>query len=97
MIARLTVTAIMLLLAVAAYFSPSGCDNCQETLGAPFGIFFAVIAGVIWFGWDIIREGFDAAKGESQLPIIRLASKIIGGMVSLRQGPHQRRPPSPNR
>jgi hypothetical protein len=92
MIARLAVTAIMLLLAVAAYFSPSGCDNCQQHLGAPFGIFFAVIAGIIWLGWESFREWFDAAKNESQLPIIRLGSMALGGLALLvRRGPRQRR------
>ena len=95
MIARLAATAIMLLLAFAAFLSPSGCDNCQERLGAPFGIFFAVIAAITWLKWEIIREGFYAAKNESQLPIIRLGWMGICGLGRLlRHGPNQRRSPS---
>jgi Na+/proline symporter len=95
MITRISVTVIMLLLALIAYLSPSGCDNCQQHLGAPFGILFAVIAAITWFKWEIIRDSFDAAKNESQLPILRLGAKVLGGFASLlRHGPRQRRPPS---
>jgi uncharacterized membrane protein YbhN (UPF0104 family) len=82
MIARLIVTIILLLLAFGAFWA--------NALGAgyltnPFGILFVFFAAVAWFKWESIRDGFDAAKGESQLPIIRLASKIIGGMQFRRQ------------
>jgi hypothetical protein len=97
MIARLAVTAIMLLLAFSAFLSPSGCDNCQQHLGAPFAIFFVVIAAVAWFKWEVIREGFHAARSESQLPIIRLGWMGICGLARLvRLGPDQRRSPSSN-
>jgi hypothetical protein len=87
MIGRLMATAILLLLAFYALW--------DDVLGAGrmFGILFLFFAAVAWLKWEMIRDGFSAAKGESELPIIRLASKIIGGMRSLGHGP-PRRPPS---
>ena len=87
MIGRVITTAILLLLAFYAFWG--------NALGAgrinPFGILFLVFAAVAWLKWEVIRDGFSTAKGESQLPIIRLAAKIIGGMETLRHGsPRQR-------
>ena len=90
MIGRVTTTAILLLLAFYAFW-----DNA---LGAgrinPFGILFLFLAAGAWLKWEVIRDACSTAKGESQLPIIRLGAKAIGGMETLRQGPLQRRPPS---
>jgi len=95
MIARVAVTAIMLLLAVAAFLSPSGCDNCEQRLGAPFGLLFWFIAAITWLKWESIREGFSRAKDESQFPIIRLGVMGLGGLASLvRRGSRRRRPPA---
>ena len=92
---RLAVTVIMSLLACVAFLSPTGCDNCQQHLGAPFGILFVIIAALTWITWERIREGFDAARNESQIPIIRLGVMGIRGLASLvRRGPRQ--PRSPN-
>jgi hypothetical protein len=87
MIGRLMATAILLLLAFYAFW--------DDVLGAGrlFGILFLFFAAVAWFKWETVRDGFSAAKGESELPIIRLASKIIGGMRTLGHSP-PRRPPS---
>jgi hypothetical protein len=83
----MTATIILLLLSFYAFW-----DNA---LGAgrinPFGILFLLLAAVVWLKWEIIREGFSTAKDESQIPIIRLAAKIIGGMGALRQGQLRRR------
>ena len=94
---RLAVTTIMLLLACVAFLSPSGCDNCQQHLGAPFGIFFAVIAAFTWFKWEIIREGYYAAKSESQLPILRLGAMGLAGLASLLRHGRRRHPPLSDR
>ncbi len=92
MLARSAVTLIMLLLAVVASWSPSGCDNCEQYLGAPFGLLFLAIAAVVWFKWESIREGFSAAKEGPQLPIIgRWFFWDIGGMASLLRGGRRRR------
>jgi hypothetical protein len=87
MIGRLIATAILLLAAFYAFW--------ENVLGAGlfFGILFLFFAAVAWFKWEVVRDGFSAAKGESQLPIIRLGSKIIGGMQTSLRGP-PRRPPS---
>jgi len=88
MIGRVIATAVLLLLAFYAVW--------DDVLGAgnSFGILFLFFAAVAWHKWELIREAFSAAKGESQLPIIRLSAKIIGGMQKLRQGPQRRRSPS---
>ena len=94
MLGRLLTTMILLLLAGA------GC--WANALGAgypinPFGLLFLFFAIVAWFKWETIREGFSAVKSESDLPIIRLAAKIIGGMKTLRHGlPHRRSPSAPS-
>jgi len=54
------------------------------------GFMFVVFAAVAWLKWEIIRDVFSTAKGESQLPIIQLGTKIIGGMGTLRHGPMRR-------
>ena len=98
MMTRLAATTMMLLLALVSYLTPSGCDNCQTTLGAPFGILFVIIAAITWFKWERICEAFYAAKNESELPIgMRLGSKWLSGSASFtRHGSRQRRPPSPS-
>ena len=87
MIGRLMVTATLLLGAFYAFW--------ENVLGAGnfFGILFLFFAAMAWFKWEAIRDAFSAARDESELPIIRLASKIIGGMRTLGHGP-PRRPPS---
>jgi hypothetical protein len=89
MISRVLAATILLMLAAAACWG--------DALGAgypinPFGILFLFFAVVAWLKWQTIRDGFSAAKGESDLPIIRLAAKIIGGMETLRRGPARRSP-----
>ena len=93
MIGRVIATAILLLLAFYA------CWGNVLGLGRinPFGILFLFFAAVAWLKWEVIREAFSTAKGESQLPIIRLSAKIIGGMggmQTLRHRPQRRRSPS---
>jgi hypothetical protein len=88
MIGKLIATTVLLLLALYAFWG--------NALGAgylinPFGILFLFLAAVTWFKWEAIREGFRAAKDESNIPIIRLNSKVIGGMFSMRRAPPQRR------
>ena len=88
MIGKLTATTILLLLAFYAFWG--------DALGTgylinPFGIIFLLLAAVTWFKWEAVREGFRSAKDESNIPIIRLNSKVIGGMFSMRRAPPQRR------
>jgi hypothetical protein len=82
MVVRILVTALMLLLAFAAFWG--NALDAGYVLN-PFGILFLFLAGVIWFLWPSVRNGFISAKNESNVPIIRLGSAIIAGL---------RRPPA---
>jgi len=88
MIARMFTTTIATLLGVYGFWA--------NILGAghflnPFGIMFLLLAGLIWFAWEPIREGFRSAKNESDIPISRLGSTIVKGMLGIGRGEHPRR------
>jgi len=88
MIARVFATTIATLLGVYAFWA--------DMLGAghflnPFGIMFLLLAGLIWFAWEPIRDGFRSARNESEFPISRLGSTIVKGMLSMRRSEHPRR------
>lgn len=85
MTGRALAAAILLLLAVGAV-----CDNVLD-IGYPTGFLLLVLAALAWFEWDAISQGFRSAKDESNIPIIRLGAKIIGGMEFLRHGASRRR------
>ena len=74
MIARVLVTAGGTLLGLYALW-----DNVLGA-GVFLGIMFFLVAGIIWFGWEPLREGFWSAKDESEIPISRLGITIIRGM-----------------
>jgi predicted membrane metal-binding protein len=77
MIARVLVTAGATLLGLYALW-----DNVLGA-GVFLGIMFFLVAGLIWFGWEPLREGFSSAKDESEIPISileRLGITIIRGM-----------------
>jgi predicted membrane metal-binding protein len=74
MIARVLVTAGATLLGLYALW-----DNILGA-GVFLGIMFFLVAGLIWFGWEPLREGFWSAKDESEIPISRLGITIIRGM-----------------
>jgi hypothetical protein len=78
-------TAVMLLLAFGAVYGD------VLGIGHPIGLLLLVFAALTWFQWDAISEGFRSARDESNIPIIRLGSKIIGGMAFLRHGSPRRR------
>ncbi len=85
MICRSLVTALFLLLAfAAAYGNVLG-------IGYPTGLLFLCFAALIWFQWDVISEGFRAARDESSVPIIRMGAKAIGGIAFLKHGSRERR------
>ena len=55
MLARIACTALALLLAAGNFFGgvllpPGPLD--------PFGIAFLALSGVVWFGWDMIRDAY---------------------------------------
>ena len=74
MIARVLVTAGAALLGLYALW-----DNVLGA-GVFLGIMFLLVAGLIWFGWEPLRDGFWSAKNESEIPISRLGITIIRGM-----------------
>lgn len=90
MIAKLSTAMILALLAFAALW-----DNSLNA-GYLLGLLFLFLAVVTLSKWEIIRGAFCAAKDESELPIIRLAGKVISGMISRHASP-TRRSPSLNR
>jgi hypothetical protein len=92
-ITRIVATTIVLILAFGAFWS--------DAMGAgrilnPFGILFLVLAGIVWFKWDLVRDAFGTAKNESAVPIIRLGSNLIKG-ISISQQPRSGRSASPDR
>jgi hypothetical protein len=91
MMGRSIATAIMMLLAFGALLGdPMG-------IGYPTGALLVICAALTWFQWDTISEGFRSAKDESNVPIIRMGAKIIGGMEFLRHGAPRRRSSSASR
>ena len=79
MIAQISTTLIMFGLAIDAFWS--------NALGAghffnPFGVLFLFVAALVWFAWKPISEAFKSVKDESDIPIIRMGSKIIAGMAN---------------
>jgi len=93
LIARVFATTAAVLLGIYAFWG--------DILGAghllnPFGIMFLLLAGLIWFAWEPIREGFTSAKNESEIPISRLGSTIIKGMQYFARGERSRRQSPPD-
>jgi len=91
-ISRIVATAIVLILAFGEFW--------RDTLGVgailnPLGFLFLLVAAIIWFEWDLVREAFASAKNESNIPIIRLGSNFIKG-ISISQQPHSGRSDSPD-
>jgi hypothetical protein len=76
MIGRLLATIIMLLLAFGAFWG--------DAIGAGYSVapVCLVVAAIVWFKWEIIRQAFGSVKDESNLPILRMGYKIIQGMGS---------------
>lgn len=87
MIARVFVTAILLLLAIGGFF---GAAPTAASVFNPFGLLFLALAGVTWFAWDIVREGFASNSGRPGVPVIRLGAGIIGGMFSAKHRTERR-------
>ena len=79
MIVRISTTLIIFGLGIDAFWS--------NALGAghyfdPFGVLFLFVTALVWFAWKPISEAFKSVKDESDIPIIRMGSKIIAGMTS---------------
>jgi hypothetical protein len=79
MILKILTTLILLDLGISAFWS--------DALGAgtffnPVWVIFFLLAAIVWFTWKPISNAFKSAKEESNIPILRMGSKIIGGMAS---------------
>jgi hypothetical protein len=75
---KILTTLIILGLGVTAFWS--------DALGGglffnPVGILFLFLAALMWFAWGPINNAFKSVKDESNIPILRMGSKIIGGMA----------------
>ena len=89
MIVRVLITAIILLL--SGYAFSEGVLGSGYALN-PFGIMFLAAAGIVWFGWNPLRESFRSARDESDIPIIRLNSTLMEGMMnSMKRAPPPRK------
>jgi arginine exporter protein ArgO len=91
MFVRIFVTTALAVFGIYAFWS--------DALGAghilnPFGIMFLLLAALVWFGWQTIREAFESVKDESNIPILRMGSTIIKGMEDIKRSGHgyRRRP-----
>jgi hypothetical protein len=85
MIARIASTAFLLLMAAAGFF------GAAPTAGGPlnpFGILLLALAGVIWFGWDVIVDAYayreeicPPNRGRAYLMIVRLGPVLVNTLV----------------
>jgi hypothetical protein len=80
MILKILTALIVLGLGVTAFWS--------DALGAghffnPFGMLFLFLGALVWFAWAPISSAFKSVRDEWDIPILRMGSKIIGGMASL--------------
>ena len=89
MIIRAIATVVALALGIYAFWGDAmGAGHVLN----PFGILFLLLAGLIWFAWEPIREGFKSAK-ESEMFILRLGW-TLKGMGGLKHGERRQRPRS---
>jgi hypothetical protein len=54
MAARIFCTGVALLLAAIGFFA----NPVMATPLSPFGILLLAISGIVWFGWDVIRDAY---------------------------------------
>jgi hypothetical protein len=89
MLARLACTALSLLLAAGNFFGgvllPPGPLN-------PFGVVFLALAGVFWFGWEMIQDSYayqeERRRAGHKIPdplLVRFAP-ALGAMSPERKG-----------
>jgi hypothetical protein len=83
MVARIFCTAAALGLAVFGFFgNPVAADPLS-----PFGILFLVMSGVVWFGWDAIRDSYAYREeicpnnGRAFLQTVRLGPVFVSRLV----------------
>jgi len=86
MIARIFCTGAALALAGFGFFAnPVSADPLS-----PFGIMLLVVSGVVWFGWDAIRDSYAYREevcpnnGRAFLQTVRLGPVLVGGLIRKR-------------
>jgi hypothetical protein len=83
MVARFFCTGAALLLAGFGFFGNSVMANPFS----PFGIVFLLVAGAVWFGWDMISDAYAYREevcpnhGRAVLQTVRLGPMLIGGLI----------------
>jgi len=83
MVARILCTGAALLLSAFGFFvNPVLSDPLS-----PFGIVFLLVSGVVWFGWEMIRDAYAYReeicpnKGCAFLQTVRLGPVLVNGLV----------------
>jgi hypothetical protein len=83
MAARILCTGAALLLATLGFLS----NTETVALLSPFGILFLATSGVVWFGWDVIRDAYAYREeicpnnGRAFLQTVRLGPVTVNWMV----------------
>ncbi|MGH7092298.1 MAG: hypothetical protein ACREFB_02030 [Stellaceae bacterium] len=85
MIARVLWTAVLLMLATIGFFG--GAPATGGPLN-PFGIMLLTLSGIVWFGWETIRDSYayreevaGANRGRSYLMLVRLGPVPVSWLV----------------
>ena len=83
MVARILCTAAALLLSGFGFFGNPVMANPLS----PFGIMMLVISGIVWFGWDAIRDSYAYREevcpnnGRAFLQTVRLGPVLVNRLV----------------
>ena len=83
MAARIFCTGAALLLAAIGFLT----NPAPVALMSPFGILFLAISGVVWFGWDVIRDAYAYREeicpnnGRAFLQTVRLGPVTVNWIV----------------
>jgi hypothetical protein len=83
MVARIFCTGTALLLAAFGFF---GNPVLADPL-SPFGIMFLLVSGVVWYGWDMIRDAYAYREeiapnsGRAYLMTVRLGPILVNRLV----------------
>lgn len=83
MIARVLCTAAALGLAAFGFFASPVLANPLS----PFGIMMLVVSGLVWFGWDAIRDAYAYREevcpnnGRAFLQTVRLGPVLVNRLV----------------
>lgn len=83
MVIRILCTGAALGLSTLGFFANSVLANPLS----PFGIVFLLVSGVVWFGWDAIRDSYAyreeicPGNGRAFLQTVRLGPVLVNRLV----------------